>query len=181
MYGKLECHHHVQLVVTLLLVHIDVLAFGKISHSTQRPMIPSLIRPAIPPSPTSPESPEDIFSSTPGLIFTDDTRNQHGDPGSGVIYKNGVFGDIELQLVDPNKEDERRLFAHYVWNAGILLSELVAGRREWDLEGSGEVGEQDGEGEGAGKEVGRIRQSVEFKVYSWSVKGETVLELGAGG
>ena len=66
--------------------------------------------------------------------------------------------------MDPGKEDERKLFAHYVWNAGVLLGEAVAGRREWDVEEDG------GEGGTGG-----------FRKYDWNVGGETVLELGAGG
>ncbi|KAK0333480.1 hypothetical protein LTR91_012622 [Friedmanniomyces endolithicus] len=48
------------------------------------------------------EEPEDIFASAPGLIFTDDTRNQHGDPGSIIVYKSKRFGDIELRLWTPS-------------------------------------------------------------------------------
>ncbi|KAH0541344.1 hypothetical protein FGG08_004182 [Glutinoglossum americanum] len=95
------------------------------------------------PSISSPE-PEDIFSSAIGLIFTDDVRNQHGEPGNSVIYKSSCFGDIELRLVDPKAEDVR-LFAHYLWNASVQLAELVSGD---DL--------------------------------MWRVRGERVLELGAG-
>lgn len=94
--------------------------------------------------------PEDIFASAPGLIFTDDLRNQHGDPGSVIIYKSGRFGNIELRTADPEGEDERQLFSHYLWNAAIKLAELMswAGTKRVDTR--------------------------------WSVQGEKVLELGAG-
>ncbi|MCJ1478331.1 hypothetical protein MMC13_007009 [Lambiella insularis] len=107
--------------------------------------------------PISPEPPstEDIFSSAIGLIFTDDLHTQHGDPGSSVIYKSHAFGDLELRLADPHGEDARKLFAHYLWNAGVLMAELIGG------------GAQDGEPVTAGR--GR-----------WGVAGERVLELGAG-
>lgn len=88
--------------------------------------------------------PDDIFSSAVGLIFTDDLRNQHGDPGATVIYKSNRYGDIKLSVADPVGEDDRRLFAHYLWNAGVYLAELIS--------------EEEG----------------------WSVKDETVIELGAG-
>ncbi|KAK1092710.1 hypothetical protein LTR48_003812 [Friedmanniomyces endolithicus] len=94
------------------------------------------------------EEPEDIFASAPGLIFTDDTRNQHGDPGSIIVYKSKRFGDIELTTVDPEREDERQLFSHYLWNAGIKTAELIS--------------------------------SPAAEEAHWSVKGERVLELGAG-
>lgn len=96
--------------------------------------------------PSTSEDPEDIFASAPGLIFTDDLRNSHGSPDSALIYKSSTFGDIELRTADPQGEEERRLFSHYLWNAGVLLAERV--------------GAGDGE---------------------WRVKGERVLELGAGG
>ncbi|TKA30989.1 hypothetical protein B0A50_01957 [Salinomyces thailandicus] len=94
------------------------------------------------------EDPEDIFASAPGLIFTDDLRNQHGDPDSTIIYKSKRFGEIELKTTDPGVERERQLFSHYLWNAGIRLAELISD----DVSQGGK----------------------------WSVKGEKVLELGAG-
>ena len=81
-------------------------------------------------------------------------------------------------MVDPGKEDERKLFAHYVWNAGILLSELIAGRKKWETDGTGGL---EIEGGTAGDEGTCNEQMVGFRQYDWSVKGETVLELGAGG
>lgn len=72
------------------------------------------------------DEPEDIFASAPGFLFTDDLRNQHGDPGSTIIYKSSRFGGIELKTADPSAEDERQLFSHYLWNAGIKLAELIS-------------------------------------------------------
>lgn len=97
-----------------------------------------------------PTDPEDIFASAPGLIFTDDLRNMHGDPGSTIIYKSQRFGDIRLQTADPQGEDERRLFSHYLWNAGIKMAELMSA-----TDGS----------------LGDAR---------WSVTSRRVVELGAG-
>lgn len=112
------------------------------------PNLTSLIQ-VIPPD--IDETAEDIFASAPGLIFTDDLRNQHGDPGATIVYKSSRFGNIELKTADPESEHERKLFGHYLWNAGVKMAELIANA--------------DGEGDGA----------------KWSVKGRTVLELGAGG
>ena len=75
------------------------------------------------------EEPEDIFACAPGLIFTDDLRIQHGDPGSTIVYKSKRFGDIELKTADPEREDERRLFSHYLWNAGLKMAELLSDER----------------------------------------------------
>lgn len=72
------------------------------------------------------DEPEDIFAAAPGLIFTDDLRNQHGDPGSVIVYKSQRFGDIELRTADPEGEEERKLFSHYLWNAGIKMAELLS-------------------------------------------------------
>ena len=98
------------------------------------------------------EEVEDIFADAPGFLFTDDIRVEHGDPGSTVIYKSKKFGNIELKTADPTGEDERRLFSHYLWNAGVLMAERVSGERMINSE----------------------------EVQRWRVEGETVLELGAG-
>ncbi|KAF2767659.1 hypothetical protein EJ03DRAFT_275699 [Teratosphaeria nubilosa] len=91
---------------------------------------------------------EDIFAAAPGLIFPDDLRNNHGDERSTMIYKSRRFGDIELRTADPEAENERQLFSHYLWNAGIKMAELIS--------------------------------NDEAEAGKWSVKDETVLELGAG-
>lgn len=97
------------------------------------PSLTDLVR-VIPPD--KDEDPEDIFASAPGLIFTDDLRNLHGDPDSVVVYQSQRFGTIELRTADPEGEDERRLFSHYVWNASIKLAELMSDKDgKWSVEG----------------------------------------------
>lgn len=83
------------------------------------------------------EEPEDIFASAPGLLYPDDTRNQHGDPGSTIVYKSATFGNIELKTADPKGEGERQLFSHYLWNSGIKLANLISIQEEpiWAVEG----------------------------------------------
>lgn len=85
--------------------------------------------------PATADSVEDIFASAPGLIFTDDTRNSHGDPGSTIVYKSSRFGEIELKTADPEREEERLLFGQYLWNAGIMMAGLVEGGGMWGVEG----------------------------------------------
>lgn len=80
----------------------------------------------VPPDEEEEEEPEDIFAFAAGLIFTDDSRNFHGDDRSLVVYKSARFGDIELRTADPSQEDDRQLFAHYLWNAGIKMAELLS-------------------------------------------------------
>ena len=100
----------------------------------------TLLPPSNPPSPT----PEDIFASAPGLIFTDDLQTNHGSPQSTLLYHSARFErDIKLATADPDEEEDRKLFAHYLWNAGVKLAELLG-------------------------------------TEGWEVKGEWVLELGAG-
>ncbi|KAK4508260.1 hypothetical protein PRZ48_001998 [Zasmidium cellare] len=87
-------------------------------------------------APDKDDDPEDIFASAPGLIFTDDLRNMHGDDASVLVYKSKRFGDIELRTADPEKEGDRKLFAHYLWNAGIKMAELISEEdAEWRVEG----------------------------------------------
>ncbi len=87
--------------------------------------------------PDKDETVEDIFACAPGLIFADDTRNFHGDPGSTIVYKSVRFGNIELKTTDPDREEERQLFGHYLWNAGIKMAELISGEggEKWCVKG----------------------------------------------
>jgi hypothetical protein len=140
------------------------------------PTLISLRRPL-----TTPLTPEDIFGSSLGGIFTDDLQNQHGDdPETTILYKNARYGELEFRTADVNGEEQRRKFAHYLWNAGVLMGELVGGRpREDD-------GEEEGKGQGGGDGVEDGWRNGEWWVDGeeekrWSVEGETVLELGAGG
>ena len=86
------------------------------------------------------DEPEDIFASAPGFLFTDDLTNSHGAPDSTIQYKNKRFGNIQLQTADPEGEQERTLFSHYLWNAGLKLGELISHAeqqrdRRWSVEG----------------------------------------------
>ncbi|EKD11909.1 nicotinamide N-methyltransferase [Drepanopeziza brunnea f. sp. 'multigermtubi' MB_m1] len=103
---------------------------------------------------SGPESqePEDYLCSSLAVIFPDDIMNQHGDAYSSVIYLSPSHGSFELSLADPQGEDSRKLFSHFLWNASVQLAEFI--------------------------EEGRLRQGEE--VEQWSVRGERVLELGAG-
>jgi hypothetical protein len=113
--------------------------------------------------------PEDIFGSTLGSIFTDDLQNQHGDdPDTIIVYKNARHGELEFRIADVNGEEQRTKFAHYLWNAGILMAELIGGRPE---------GREEEEGEGWKEGEWWIGEEEE---KFWGVQGERVLELGAG-
>ena len=137
--------------------------------------------------PTSaPLEAEDYLSTSLGVIFPDDITNQHGDPSTPVIYTSPAFGKIFLSFADPVGEDSRRLFAQYLWNAGVyvavgiedVLTESASssskGGGAGDGLGSGMGGEM-GAGMGTGKDRGEGKEK-----DPWDVQHETVLELGAG-
>ncbi|PMD66437.1 uncharacterized protein K444DRAFT_517015 [Hyaloscypha bicolor E] len=82
---------------------------------------------------------EDILSSSLGVIFPDDITNQHGDRDNNVIYLSPSFGPITLTLADPQGEDSRKLFSHFLWNAGLQLAEFIeegdVQGRDWSVDG----------------------------------------------
>jgi EEF1A N-terminal glycine/lysine methyltransferase len=134
-------------------------------------------------------TPEDIFSSSLGSIFTDDLQNQHGtDPRTTIIYKSRKYGNFEFRTADVNGEDQRRKYAHYLWNAGILMAELVGGRPAQDANEKAEVNETRDSGifmrqeeHGEAYEENQRRWWVnEEEEPLWKVEGEAILELGAG-
>ena len=55
-----------------------------------------------------------------------------------------------LTIADPASEQSRKLFAHYVWNAGVYLSELLS---EADVGGDWNVAGETVLELGAGEEV----------------------------
>lgn len=132
-------------------------------------LLPSLITLRYPVSHVP--TPEDILDSIKGSIFTDDLLNQHGDnPDTIIVYKNARYGNLEFRTADINGEEQRRKFAHYLWNAGVLMGELVGGRPEAQAQA-----DDDDEG----WKNGEWWVSVEEE-KKWSVRDESVLELGAG-
>lgn len=98
------------------------------------------------------ESVEDILSSAQKFLFPEDVRNLHGEHGTTIVYKSHQFGNISILTADPDGEDERKLFSHYLWNAGILMAERISGNRMLS----------------------------DQETIDWSVENQTVLEVGAG-
>ena len=99
-------------------------------------------------------SAEDVYSNAVGLLFPDNLRTFHGDPGSYITYLSKRFGDIQLSLFDPHNQDEQVLFAHHIWNSGIQMAEFISDASD------------------PAKERGRNGR--------WDVTGHSVLELGSG-
>ncbi|KAL1837325.1 hypothetical protein VTJ49DRAFT_3984 [Mycothermus thermophilus] len=74
----------------------------------------------------SAEDPEDYLASSLGVIFPDDVSNQHGDANHGLLYTSPHLPKpLAFALADVNAERDRYLFSHYLWNAALLLAELV--------------------------------------------------------
>jgi nicotinamide N-methyltransferase len=147
-------------------------------------------------SPSAAElEPEDYLSTSLGVIFPDDITNQHGDPSTPVIYTSPRFGKIFLSLADPVGEGSRRLFAQYLWNAGVYVAigledafvasedgdddddDGVEPGRGMGVESWTAVPPTWGMGSGSGKEK---REKSGPEKVAWDVRNETVLELGAG-
>jgi EEF1A N-terminal glycine/lysine methyltransferase len=152
-------------------------------------MLSSLVRCRPKVESQTPET-EDIFQFALGTIFPDDLQNQHGDPGTIVTYRSKGYGDLEFEVADPVGEEDRTKFAHYLWNAGVLMGELVGGRRGTsrpeENEANGHVSETSN-GTSDEEEWGHRHFADGMKWWltpqeqvAWSVQGHRVLELGAG-
>ena len=99
------------------------------------------------------ESTEDIFESAISAIFPDEVPVCHGDSESQILYRSPKFGDFRLSLAEPHGESNRKLFAHYLWNAALMIAELISS--------------------------GTADQSSK-NCMDWHMNGEHVIELGAG-
>ncbi|KAI1759947.1 hypothetical protein GGR53DRAFT_511851 [Hypoxylon sp. FL1150] len=106
------------------------------------------------------DDPEDYFGSSLGVIFPDDVTNQHGDAEHSLLYTSPHLPQpLHIALSDPDQENDRKLFSHYLWNSSLLLAEFVeAGTLHLPLN----VG------------LGRL------KPEDFDVTGLEILELGAG-
>ncbi|RAL00650.1 putative nicotinamide N-methyltransferase [Aspergillus ibericus CBS 121593] len=118
------------------------------------------------------EDSEDLFAAFLPHLFPDDAPSFHGDPGQHLLYSSPRYGDLEIMVPSYPDQSERRsdnpvnqveegrkLFAHFLWSAGMVVAEGV--EKADMLESSGQLSGTD-------------------DVAMWRVKGENVLELGAG-
>lgn len=136
-------------------------------------MLQSLIR-TQPKSDQAQPDPEDIFTSALGLVFTDDTQNFYGDADNVVAYQSRRFQkDFILITADPTGETERRKFAHYVWNASLLMAELL-GVKPDDLNWRPQTTLPTWQPNDQDWWLSEEEQE------TWAVHEESVLELGAG-
>ncbi|KAK2767428.1 hypothetical protein FQN54_003584 [Arachnomyces sp. PD_36] len=142
------------------------------------------------------EDPEDLFSCFLPHLLPDDAPSFHGDPGKILLYSSSLPDMKELEIMVPGYPDEkdkkdgtgvnavkeegkdiadvmgkegtddgRMLFAHYVWSAALLVAEGVEGAVVAETRAN---------------ENGMGCAKVERKDMRWSVRGENVMELGAG-
>ncbi|RYP20053.1 hypothetical protein DL765_002979 [Monosporascus sp. GIB2] len=75
-----------------------------------------------------PESaePEDILGESLAVIFPDDVMVQHGDPDHALAWTSPHLPrPLRLARAEPPDRHDRYLFSHYLWNASLLLAELV--------------------------------------------------------
>ncbi|KAL2670804.1 hypothetical protein Neosp_014606 [[Neocosmospora] mangrovei] len=106
------------------------------------------------------DEPEDYLSTALGVIFPDDITNQHGDAEHSLSYTSPHLPKpLVIDLADPVKEDDRKLFSHYLWNASLLLAEFI-------------------EADSLGIPLEKPREAQDS--LSFDVKGLDTLELGAG-
>ncbi|OJD27082.1 hypothetical protein ACJ73_01522 [Blastomyces percursus] len=155
--SRVKLHHH----------HHDDHESPSHPSTTQIPSPPS-------PSSTSTDDVEDLLTSFLPHLYPDEASSCLGEPGKTVLYTSGAWGDLKVMVPDyPNAarsdeeddkgeegvEEGRRLFAHYLWGGSLVVAEGIE-RAMVALAG----------GNGAGIDKDLI----------WNVRGEKVLELGAG-
>ncbi|XXH00425.1 hypothetical protein Hte_006770 [Hypoxylon texense] len=72
------------------------------------------------------DDPEDYLCSALGVIFPDDVTNQHGDADHSLLYESPHLPrPLHIALSDPDQENDRKLFSHYLWNSSLLLAEFI--------------------------------------------------------
>ncbi|KAK8136927.1 hypothetical protein PG984_004867 [Apiospora sp. TS-2023a] len=136
------------------------------------------------------DEPEDYLCDSLGAIFRDDITNSHGGPNQSLLYTSPYLPKpLEVQVADPIEIQDRQLFSHYLWNASLLLAELV---EAGSLEGvvvEPEVGvfqnmivKADDSGDVGGEEdvVGQGQKRDRVSVRDFDVRGKSILEVGAG-
>lgn len=128
------------------------------------------------------ESPEDVFGAFLPHLFPEDCPSFHGDPGQHLLYSSPRYGDLQIMVPSypaqssestevaagpehnndgvSKVEEGRKLFAHLLWSAAMVVAEGV------------EIADSPLE------EFETTTQTQAREI--WNVKGESVLELGAG-
>ncbi|KAH6655263.1 hypothetical protein BKA67DRAFT_534195 [Truncatella angustata] len=72
------------------------------------------------------EDPEDFLNESLATIFPDDVMTQHGDASHALRYTSPHLPKpLYIRLADPDEEEDRVLFGHYLWNASLMLAEFI--------------------------------------------------------
>ncbi|KAJ5103805.1 hypothetical protein N7532_004334 [Penicillium argentinense] len=119
--------------------------------------------------------PENLFESFMPFLFPEDTPPFHGDPGQHLLYASPQYGDLEIMVPsypeqgekskevaagqDGRVEEGRKLFAHFLWSAAMVVAEGIEDADSFQINPTD-----------AKKDAYDI----------WNVKGESIMELGAG-
>ncbi|OJD17779.1 hypothetical protein AJ78_02131 [Emergomyces pasteurianus Ep9510] len=151
--------------------------------STPQPTTEIPSSPSSPLSSASTDDVEDLLTSFLPHLYPDEAPSCLGEPGKTIVYASGVWGDVRVMVPDYPRavgeegklekrkgdgeeeeeqygiEEGRRLFAHYLWGGALVVAEGIE-RATKALDGNDVGGEE--------------------RDLIWSVKGEKVLELGAG-
>ncbi|KAB8078267.1 hypothetical protein BDV29DRAFT_188132 [Aspergillus leporis] len=130
--------------------------------------------------PVDDESPEDLFGAFLPHLFPDDAPSFHGDPGQHLLYSSPRYGELEIMVPSypqqsKNRSEEiaaglprtdgkvneveegRKLFAHFLWSAAMVVADGV--EKADHLSSLGQL---------------------DSDTAMWKITGESVLELGAG-
>lgn len=116
------------------------------------------------------EQPEDFLGESLGVIFPDDVLTNHGEASNSLRYSSPYLPkSFYIRLADPDTEDDRRLFSHYLWNASLMLAEFIeAGTLDVQLP------------KRLGCEGGAALVDGRFGENQFDVRGLSTIELGAG-
>lgn len=66
------------------------------------------------------------LTTCPAYASSANERFPDGDADHGLLYQSPhLLKPLHISLADPDGDDDRQLFSHYLWNASLLLAELV--------------------------------------------------------
>lgn len=116
------------------------------------------------------EDPEDFLGESLGVIFPDDVLTNHGEASNALRYNSTYLPKpFYIRLADPDTEDDRRLFSHYLWNSSLMLAEFVE---------AGSLGVQLSKPLGCGG--GQTLVSGRFGEPHFDIRRLSTIEVGAG-
>lgn len=79
--------------------------------------------------------PEDYLADALGTIFSDDATCQHGDSSNSLLYSSPYLPIPRPLHISLSGRAGDQLFGHHLWNASLLLAELVERGEALDVQG----------------------------------------------